>query len=74
MLKNLYMYMIGITPKKNSELHIVRQSQICCPATPKAAPTCKRKQWSEETVTGAVNKLKKETLYTANLLRGKLLQ
>ena len=49
------MCMIDIMPKKNLELHIVRQSQICCPAAPKAVPTCKREQWIEEPVTGAVN-------------------
>ena len=64
--------MIDIMPKKNLELHTVRQSQICCPAAPKAAPTCKRERWSEEPVTGAVNELRKEVLHRANLLRRKL--
>ena len=63
--------MIDIMPKKNLEQHTVRQSQICCPAALKTAPTCKREQWSEEPVTGAVNELRKEMLYTANLLRRK---
>ena len=35
---------------------------ICCIAASKAAPLCKRKQWSEEPVIAAFNELRKETL------------
>ena len=35
---------------------------ICCPAASKAAPPCKRKQWSKKPLTAALNELRKETL------------
>ena len=54
------MCVIGIMPRK--KFRTARRKAKAKPAAaaaPKAAPTCKRKQWSEESMTAALNEFRK---------------
>ena len=54
------MCVIGIMPRKKFRTaHHKSKAIPATRATPKAAPTCKRKQWNEESMTAALNEFKK---------------
>ena len=54
------MYVVGIMPRKKFRTACRKPKAIpATPAAPKAAPTCKRKQWSEESMTAALNEFRK---------------
>ena len=55
--KTFCICVIGIMPRK--KFRTARRQAKAKPAPPKAAPICKRKQWSEESMTAALNEFKK---------------
>ena len=54
------MCVIGIMPRKKFIAACCEtKAKPATPATPKAAPACKRKQWIEEIITTALNEFRK---------------